>query len=186
MKKKIFILGLSLLLIGLTAFAGDIWDSEESSSEGKDFYFQVGLGIMYNNLFSTLENASILYNFRGGAHIDLLFSLGMLELGAEVGVYSMYIEYFAGFGTLCADFPINALVRINLADDRSMAVEVRGGLWLVVFGIDDGYSSVTVTESFFNGGARFIFGIIYVGADYVFGTGGVSFFTAEAGVKFAF
>lgn len=185
MKKKILVLSLSLLLIGLTSFAGDIWDTEESSGGGKDFYFQVGLGIMYNSLFSTLEDVSILYNFRGGGHIDLLFSLGMLEIGAEVGVYSMYIEYYAGFGTLCADFPVNALVRINLADDRSMALELRGGLWFVVFGIDDGYSSTTVTVTAFNGGGRFVFDIFYIGADYVFDKSG-GFFTAEAGVKFAF
>ncbi len=173
--KKLFAFCLLLAFVCGMAFA-----DEDGEDGGKDFlHIQVGASIMYKQPINYVFSYGFFYNFRGGITADVLFSLGILEIGAEIGGYGMEVDYGYGYYFLL-EIPIDALVRLNLSKDRSFALEVRAGGWLVVD--TSGYPP----EMDFNGGARLVIGTFYIGGDFIYSPAFSSCWSAEAGVKFSF
>lgn len=180
--KKIFLIALALVLICGVAFAqDDIWgegdeediwgddsDYDEYAPEQKLIYFGAGAGLMYIQPLNDTPNfLEFLLYFRAGFHGDLLFSLGMFELGAEIGLYAMPLEdeYSGEIAYLALEIPLNAIVRINFSEDRSFAIEVVGGGW---FRTD--FGSGIIDEAFlFNAGARLCISYFYIGGNFLFG-----------------
>ena len=170
--KKIVTVCLLLAFVGGMAFA-----QEEGDGNQKMVNIQVGAGIMY--MYFMNANAFTFYAFRGGVQADLLFSLGMFELGAEVGVYVMDIEILYT-SVFIFEIPLDALVRINFSKDRSFAMELRAGGWLEA--ATAGGASAGVFG--FNVGARLVANVFYLGVDYVSLAPGA--IVPEVGVKFSF
>jgi hypothetical protein len=179
--KKLLVVSLLLAFACAMAFA------EDGEGDEDFMHVQLGASVLYKQPFNDVFS---FYNFRGGVTGDLLFSLGMIELGGEIGVYVMEVDYYYeyyyyyGYSTFfIAEAPLDALVRINLNKNRSFALELRGGGWFIVAGATD-YEPYT--EFGFNAGARLVVKWFYIGGDYIstplYGT----CWSAEAGVKFSF
>lgn len=172
--KKLLFITLVLLLAGSMAFAQD-----------GEIIFRGAAGIMY---FTELAgNVSFTYSgFRGGVHGDIMYNLGQLEAGVEIGLYVMEIEryyYWDYYYFFAVEVPVDVLLRMNFDKNRTFAVEARGGLWLHMF-TNEWW---TVTDLTFNIGGRVALSFFYLGVDYIFS--GEYYFpgiTIEAGVKIAF
>ncbi|MBN2351288.1 MAG: hypothetical protein JXD23_01880 [Spirochaetales bacterium] len=179
MKKLIALCVLLAFVCGM-AFA----DDGEDGDNGKFLYVQVGASIMYKQLINyPVTGIDFLYNFRAGVTGDLLFSLGMFELGVEIGAYAMEVDYYwYGYGYfLVLEMPLDALIRINFSNDRNFALEVRGGGWLYMEA-----SFVFATVFGYNAGARLVISSFYIGGDYIYTPILGPAWAAEAGVKFSF
>ena len=152
--KKLLFITLALLLAGSMAFSLDGQITVRGAA-----------GIMYLSPLYYYTDFS-LYNFRAGIHGDLMYDMGMIEIGAEVGVYVMEVEIYDGWYTyyyLGCEIPVNAIVRINIDSEKTFAFEARGGVWFKLI-MDDYFEYSDVT---FNIGGRFALSVLYVGADYV-------------------
>jgi hypothetical protein len=156
--KKLVLIALALLLCAGAAFA------EENDS---DIILRGAAGIMLITSPSNPNYAFDIYDFRAGVHGDFMYNMGRFEVGGEIGFYAMEIEiwngwdydYFFGF-----EVPINAIVRMNFDKERLFGIEARGGLWLHMAMNE----WETITDVTFNVGGRFVLGIFYIGADYLF------------------
>jgi hypothetical protein len=173
--KKLLTSLLLLALLGGMAFA-------EDEGEGDFMHVQVGASIMYKQ---PLGDGFSFYNFRAGVTGDLLFSLGFIEIGPEIGIYAMsldnyyYSYYYYDFFVF--EVPLNGLVRINFSDDRSFALELRGGGWFVM-----AMAGAVYTAFGWNAGARLVVSSFYIGGDYIVDPIFGESWAAEAGVKFSF
>ena len=119
---------------------------------------------------------------------DLLVSVsGPLELGAEIGLYGFVLPL--PFLVLTAlEFPVDALLRLNLSPDRKVAVELRGGLWLSNFAASIFWYDKSSTSSAFvsqvHFGGRFLLDWFYLGGDYIAQSESLpSAYAFEIGVK---
>jgi hypothetical protein len=169
-----------LLLLVLTLAGGAV------SAQDSEVIIRGGGGVLFfQSLYGYTEPS--ISSLRVGVHGDVMYNMGRFEVGAEIGVYAMEVEYWYGYNYydyfLAVDIPINALFRMNFDRSRMFALEARAGLWLTM--ITDGYEDEMDLD--LNIGARAALGFFYFGVDYIAGLNlhypALAF---EAGVKFAF
>jgi hypothetical protein len=127
-------------------------------------YFQYGAGIMY--LSYPTAQGSAAFNCRAGMTGDLLFSLGRLEIGVEIGLFALPMD-FVFFSFVLFDMPFDILARANLSPDRNLAFELHAGMWLKSYTLTVFEEAGTASDSTLHAGGRFVLGWFYIGADYI-------------------
>ena len=166
MKKIVFLL-IALLLISSYSFA------QTSGGGGGGLTLDIGIGLMY--LMPTTATQFLIFNLRGGGNIALAYNLGIVEIGAEAGLYVMGVE-IGTYTLLMFEIPINALVRLPLG---FIDIEAYGGAWIEIATVEEASASALG----FDFGARIVISGFYIGAAYVIMDPYDDFLALEVGIK---
>ena len=151
--RKIAILCLIFVLFGGLAFS--------------QCHLQAGLGILYIPTGTDTEGAQSIASYRAGVTGDILFSVGTFELGAEVGFYGLPL-YIIIATVFVSEIPIDALVRLNITPDRTLALEFRGGIWITNVSAETVWGeSASLSDTRYHFGGRILLSWFYVGCDYI-------------------
>jgi hypothetical protein len=132
-----------------------------------DVYFQFGCGLAYLS-YPDAETQPL--TIRGGAACALLYPFKGFELGVEVGVYALPMDF--GIAQLfLLDIPIEILARFTLGPDRRFAVELFSGIWIREYSAAAFYQeSFTLSDSSVHAGGRLLLDWFYIGSGFIAGS----------------